>query len=112
MIRMSSFSDVKKSGKKNQDNRTTKTKASATKPEMFTMSLTRNKNNPNPSLFNSTKKEKNEQKFLKIKSEKKKSNCPQNEINLFESLHTKISFDYINSLFSDIAIGFGVKLKD
>lgn len=56
---MSSLSNVKKSGKKNQDHRTTKTKASASKPEMFTMSLARNKYNPNPSLFNSVKKQNN-----------------------------------------------------
>lgn len=59
MMRMSSLSNVKKSGKKNQDHRTTKTKASASKPEMFTMSLARNKYNPNPSLFNSVKKQNN-----------------------------------------------------
>lgn len=58
-MRTSSLSNVKRSGKKNQDNRTTKTKASATKPEMFTMSLARNKNNPNPTLFNSVKKQNN-----------------------------------------------------
>lgn len=59
MMRMSSLSNIKKSTKKhqdNQDNRTTKTKASAKKPEMFTVSLARNKHNPHPSLFNSIKK--------------------------------------------------------
>lgn len=58
-MRTTSLSNVKKSGKKNQENRTTKTKASATKPEMFTMSLARNKYNPNPTLFNSVKKQPN-----------------------------------------------------
>lgn len=84
---------------------------------MFTVSLARNKYNPNPSLFNSVKKQNNQQKFLKsnkenYQSDKKKSFIPQNEINLFESLNTKISFDYINSLYGDIGLQFGFKIKD
>lgn len=56
------------------DNRTTKTKASATKPEVFAISMTRYKNNPTPALFNSTKKK--EKNNLNFQSDKK-----QNKIN-------------------------------
>ncbi len=59
---MQSYSDRKKSVKKSLDNRTTKTKASARKPELFGISLARNKNNPNHLLFNSIRK-KNVQAF-------------------------------------------------
>jgi hypothetical protein len=55
---MQSMSETKKSRKQSLDNRTTKTKASAAKPEVFGISLTRNKNNHNPALFNSVKKKK------------------------------------------------------
>ncbi len=59
MIRISSMSNIKKSNKKNMENRTTKTKGSASKPDLFRISLARNKNNANPSLFNSVKKNNN-----------------------------------------------------
>lgn len=55
-MRIASVENFKNSDRKNAENRTTKTKASATKPCVFSISLTRNKNNTNPILFGSVKK--------------------------------------------------------
>jgi hypothetical protein len=73
-MRVSAMSSRKKLPKNSMDNRTTKTKASATKPEVFAISMTRYKNNPTPALFNSTKKK--EKNNLNFQSDKK-----QNKIN-------------------------------
>ena len=116
MMRVSSTSDIKKSGKKSIDRRTTKTKASANKPDLFGISLAGNKHNPNPVLFNSVKKDYNPKQFKNDKqsqyqSEKKPLNLGSNT-NIFEQMNTKISFDYINSLYSDLGVQLGCKMKD
>ncbi len=82
------MSDNKKSIKHSLDNRTTKTKASASKPPLFGISLKRNKHNHNPILFNSVKKKKSDTLDLipsqwQYKSDTKKINPINHRPSLF-----------------------------
>jgi hypothetical protein len=110
------MSDKQKSIKHSLDNRTTKTKASASKPPLFGISLTKNKHNHNPILFNSLKKKKSETLDLvpsqwQHKSDAKNNNPINHRPSLFEELNTRVSIDYINSLHTDLLVNFGHQIQ-